>query len=62
MGQFYYLGVLNDISRSSIKFRDIYTVNFIVDQFKNHDKVLVVMGGLHAYAEEPALRAYFNNP
>lgn len=61
LGQHYHHSVLNEIFRSSIEFRDIYTVNFIIEQFKEYDRIFVLMGGSHAYMEEPALRKWFED-
>src|SRR3989344_2812309 len=45
---------LDDISRSSLKYRDIYAVETIIKGFKTYDRIFALMGGLHAYAQEPA--------
>lgn len=59
LGQHYHHSVLNEIFRSSIEFRDIYTVNFIIEQFKNYNRIFALMGGSHVYMQEPALRKWF---
>jgi len=52
---------LDDISRSSLKYRDIYAVETIIKGFKTYDRIFALMGGLHAYAQEPALKKYFES-
>lgn len=44
-----------EIARKSKELRDIYVLKKIEEQLKAHDKVLVIFGGWHVLAIEPAL-------
>jgi hypothetical protein len=44
-----------EVARKSKEFRDKYLLEQIEEQLKHHDKVLVVFGGWHVLAIEPAL-------
>lgn len=52
---------LDDISNSSLKYRDIYAVETIIKGFDKQDRIFALMGSLHAYAEEMALKKWFKN-
>ena len=49
-----------EIARKSKEFRDKYLLQQIEKQLKYHDKVLVVFGGWHVLAIEPALTQIIN--
>lgn len=49
-----------EIARKSKEFRDKYLLQQIEEQLKYHDKVLVVFGGWHVLAIEPALTQIIN--
>ncbi len=57
----YNSSVLNEIFRSSIEFRDIYTIKVIQEKISNYDRVFVIMGGIHSYTQEPALKKVFED-
>jgi len=46
----------NDITRKSKELRDQYLLKQIAETLKHHDRVLVVFGGWHVLAIEPALK------
>lgn len=46
----------NDVTRKSKEIRDISLLKTIEEQLKKHDKVLVIFGGWHVLAIEPALK------
>ncbi len=50
---------LDDLWDSSLKYRDIYAVETIIKALEKYDRVFALMGSLHAYAQEPALRKWF---
>jgi hypothetical protein len=45
-----------DVARKSKELRDKYLLKKIEEQLKQHDKVIVVFGGWHVLAIEPALK------
>lgn len=45
----------NEVARKSKELRDRYLLKTIEEQLKKHDKVMVVYGGWHVLAIEPAL-------
>lgn len=45
-----------DVTRKSKEFRDRYLLMQIEEKLKNHNKVMVVFGGWHILAIEPALK------
>ena len=49
-----------DVSRKSKEFRDKYLLRQIEEQLNKHDKVMVVYGGWHILAIEPALKQIMN--
>lgn len=49
-----------EIARKSKELRDKYLLQHIEEQLKNHDKVIVVFGGWHVLAIEPALTQIIN--
>jgi hypothetical protein len=49
-----------EVARKSKEFRDNYLLRQIEEQLKYHDKVLVVFGGWHVLAIEPALTQIIN--
>ena len=51
---------LNDIARKSKELRDVYLCQQIETQLRKHDRVLVVYGGWHVLAIEPALTQIIN--
>ena len=53
-------GRFNDITRSSKELRDQYLLNKIEEQLKLHDRILIVFGGWHVLAIEPALMQIMN--
>lgn len=50
-----------EVARKSKEFRDMYLLQEINEQLTNNDKVLVVFGGWHVLAIEPALTQIINN-
>ena len=54
-------GHFNDISRTSKQLRDQYLLSVVNDQFKLHHKILLVFGGWHILAIEPALKKIIND-
>ncbi|MEO6720063.1 MAG: hypothetical protein ABIN67_06840 [Ferruginibacter sp.] len=46
----------NDVTRKSKEIRDIALLKKIGEQLKKHDKILVIFGGWHVLAIEPALK------
>ena len=49
-----------EVARKSKELRDKYLLKEIEEQLKYHDKVLVVFGGWHVLAIEPALKQIIN--
>lgn len=49
-----------DVARKSKELRDQYLLQQIEEQLTNHDKVLVIFGGWHVLAIEPALTQIIN--
>jgi hypothetical protein len=49
-------GHFNDITRSSKQIRDQYLLSKIEEQLKLHSRILLVFGGWHILAVEPALK------
>lgn len=49
-----------DVARKSKELRDKHLLKKIEEQLKNHNKVLVIFGGWHVLAVEPALKQIIN--
>ena len=51
----YNWNILNDISQENCNFRDQYILNKLESKFTQFKKILIIYGGSHFYAQEPAL-------